>query len=79
MIFENSPSEHPFELSVIKNESKHRIRVYIWNLTHGGGRNRPDDEYRVQFISTAELVTSPSVVTLVLGYWAENGHLLHGM
>ncbi len=40
--------DHPFRLLVYHQDESYRLRVYIWNLTHGGGSARPADEYRVQ-------------------------------
>jgi putative restriction endonuclease len=43
---------HPFLLRVFKQgeQTYTNLRVYIWNCTHGG-KNRADDEYRVQLTS----------------------------
>lgn len=72
LIYERQTNEHPFELTVFNENVKYRLRIYIWNLTHGGGVNRPQNEYRVQFTSVSEFVVSEGVRTLVLGYWFEN-------
>ena len=42
-------NDHPFEIRLYQGEnSGPRIRVYIWNITHGGGSARPANEYRIQ-------------------------------
>lgn len=62
---------HPFELQMIRDHESRRLRVYIWNITHGGGAARPADEYRIQVTGVAQFTQSPGVETLILGWWAE--------
>ncbi|WP_082028791.1 HNH endonuclease [Xanthomonas sacchari] len=47
------------------------IRVYIWNCTHGGGRARPENEYRIQFTGVVP-AQHQDATTLLLG-WHEIG------
>lgn len=63
--------EHPFILYAYSREDSDRFRIYIWNITHGGGYKRPTDEYRVQITeperdSTIEV--GRPFKTLLLGY-----------
>jgi len=43
------------------------LRIYIWNLTHGGGAQRPLDEYRIQITGVTSLKFESGVQTLLLG------------
>ncbi|MBC3972621.1 HNH endonuclease [Xanthomonas translucens] len=47
------------------------LRVYIWNCTHGGGRARPENEYRIQFTGVVP-AQHQDATTLLLG-WHEIG------
>lgn len=62
-------AEHPSDLVLVRPESATRIRLYIWNLTHGGGSRRPDDEFRIQITGVEEPVEAPrGAETLLLGW-----------
>jgi putative restriction endonuclease len=63
--------EHPFLLKAYNNDSdkSYLIRVYIWNLTHGGGAKRPVDEYRVQITGVKRFERFQGEKTLILGWW----------
>lgn len=62
---------HPFFLYVYSREDSDRFRIYIWNITHGGGHMRPTDEFRIQ-ITLPERGSAIEVgrpfKTLLLGY-----------
>lgn len=65
--------QHPFLLHLYRGEEKYRVRVYAWNLTHGGGKARPVDEYRIQVtgIDTATgFVQDGADKVVILGWWA---------
>lgn len=64
-----SPDTHPFRLQIYRGEESYRLRVYIWNLTHGGGRARPQDEYRIQITGIRHFEQEPGEKTLILGWW----------
>jgi hypothetical protein len=54
-----------------RNGQQLRVRAYAWNLTHGGGANRPRHEYRIQITSgVSAFENEPGGVTLILG-WSE--------
>ena len=72
-----SIDEHPFRLQIYREDESYRIRVYIWNLTHGGGRARPQDEYRIQITGTDYFEHTPDEKTLVLG-WREEVKVFAG-
>lgn len=60
--------EHPRKF-YISGESPFSVWIYIWTLTHGGGRARAADEYRVQLTSVKPpLPQNPDGPTLLLGY-----------
>lgn len=56
------------------------LLLYIWNVTHGGGRERPTDEYRVQLTfpgqaqnQSGAIEVRPNRKTLVLGRFEREG------
>lgn len=57
-------------LKVYKDTTSYIIRVYIWNVTHGGGSHRPSNEYRIQITGVRQFVKEPDEQTLILGWWA---------
>lgn len=62
---------HPFRLATICDSAVNRVIAYIWNCTHGGGVERPSDEYRIQLTGVAPpLMEQDGWVTLLLG-WRE--------
>lgn len=71
----SSATSNPARYQVYRDKTNHRVRVYIWNLTHGGGKKRPKDEYRIQITG----IPGPSGAehfqpeingkTLILGWW----------
>lgn len=64
---------HPFILRVGKDGLFLRTRIYIWNITHGGGRARAADEYRIQVTGVAAFSVGQVDRTLVLGWWEQGG------
>ena len=48
VLYAGDTSQHPFLLKIYKDDESYLTRIYIWNLTHGGGAARPVDEYRIQ-------------------------------
>ncbi len=69
VLYLETPDEHPFLLQVYQGEESYRIKVYIWHLTHGGGKARPKNEYRVQITGTKSVTQTPGEKTLILGWW----------
>ena len=61
--------QHPFLIQVYRGDESFRIKVYVWNLTHGGGTARPVDEYRIQITGVESIETEVGGKTLVLGWW----------
>lgn len=66
-------SSHPFVLRVQSGTGFLRVRIYIWNITHGGGRARASNEYRIQVTGVEKFDTSGVDRTLILGWWEEGG------
>jgi len=65
-------SGHPYDLTIFRNEQSYRTRLYIWNVTHGGGRARPAGEYRIQItgIGDPPIITAPrGFQTLLFGWY----------
>jgi putative restriction endonuclease len=62
---------HPFRLQIYKDDESYRVRIYIWNLTHGGGAARPRSEYRIQITGLPTRSFEPEIggKTLILGWW----------
>ena len=67
-----SPGGHPARYQIYRNDRSYQIRVYIWNLTHGG-RTRPVDEWRIQVTGVTRFETEPDGKTLILGWWDDVG------
>lgn len=59
----------PVRLEVKKNDIIKVLRIYIWNLTHGGN-TRPEDEYRIQ-VKVDRFEDETNSTTLILGYLDE--------
>lgn len=67
----SSPGAHPARFTMTKGLQRQAVRVYIWNLTHGGGVRRPKHEYRIQITSGVHAFElEPGGTTLILG-WSE--------
>lgn len=67
---------HPFLVHIFNGVDAYRVRIYVWNLTHGGGAQRPSDEYRVQItgIDNAAGFSDVDVdKVVILGWWQEAG------
>ena len=63
---------HPARYQVYRGDRSHAVRVYIWNLTHGG-RSRPEDEWRIQATGVERFVQEPEWKTLILGWRGDLG------
>ena len=61
---------HPARFTMKREGVEHTVRLYIWNLSHGG-KNRPDDEFRIQVTGVDRFEPEPSGRTLILG-WGED-------
>lgn len=64
---------HPFRLRIYRENESYTVRIYIWNLTHGGGPARPPDEYRIQITGISRFDSEPDGRAIILGWWEEAG------
>lgn len=71
IIYLSDPRFHPFRLKIYRNEELYNLKIYVWNLTHGGGAKRPTDEYRIQITGVTKFEQEPNGKTLILGWWRE--------
>jgi putative restriction endonuclease len=67
----SSYPEHPLRLRIFRQREEYTVRIYIWNMTHGGGAARPVDEYRIQITGIDHFEPEPQGKTLILGWWGE--------
>jgi putative restriction endonuclease len=58
---------HPMRLAMERAGVREVLRVYIWNLTHGGG-HRSKHEFRIQITGIDGFQLEPGGKTLVLGW-----------
>ena len=70
-------ANHPFLIKVSHHERSIVTRIYIWNITHGGGRARAPDEYRIQITGVDRIEVGPKFKTLLLG-WDERYKVFAG-
>ena len=66
----SATGEHPARYRVTKGNLHILVRVYIWNISHGGGQ-RSAAEYRIQVtgLTPNRIMPEPNGRTLILGYW----------
>lgn len=62
---------HPARYRVYREDVSFTVRVYIWNITHGGGAARAAGEYRIQITGLTENHFEQEIggKTLILGWW----------
>lgn len=73
ILFVGDIINHPFLLKVYHNDESYLLRIYVWNLTHGGGTARPKDEYRIQITGTDHFEQFKGEKTLIIGWWDKAG------
>jgi putative restriction endonuclease len=71
VVYLESIDQHPFHLQIYHDNESYRVRIYIWHMTHGGGKARPKDEYRIQITGVDHFEPLAEGKTLVLGWWKE--------
>ena len=71
VVYLESIDRHPFHLQIYRDSESFRARIYIWRMTHGGGRARPKDEYRIQITGVTHFEPLSDGKTLILGWWKE--------
>ncbi|MGE0752591.1 MAG: HNH endonuclease [Variibacter sp.] len=65
--------KHPAIYYVYQRNRGGLVKVYIWNITHGGGVKRAADEYRIQITGVTEFEPLQGARTLILGWWDDVG------
>lgn len=70
LLYLSTPGEHPGRYRVYRDGSAFTVRVYIWNISHGGGP-RSAAEYRIQItgLDTDHFAPEIGGKTLILGWW----------
>lgn len=66
-------ADHPYIIKIYREEENYLLRVYVWNVTHGGGRARAADEYRIQITGVDRFERRAGEKTLILGWWDDAG------
>jgi putative restriction endonuclease len=74
VLYLSPAGEHPARYRVYKDDRSLIVRVYIWNVTHGGGAARAAAEYRIQITGLEDNHFEPEIggKTLILGWWAND-------
>lgn len=65
-------NQHPAKYRIFKDDISFAVRVYIWNISHGG-KGRNPDEYRIQVTGFQQLTTEADTKTVILGWWEDVG------
>jgi len=60
--------EHPFRIKIFTDTESYLVKIIIYNITHGGGRKRAANEYRIQ-IKEPTIEQETGYKTLILGYY----------
>ncbi|HEY8595157.1 MAG TPA: HNH endonuclease [Devosiaceae bacterium] len=71
MLYLNQGS-HPARYQVFKNGNSVTVRIYIWNITHGG-KGRAPGEYRIQITGFDHFDLELNGRTLIVGWWDDAG------
>lgn len=73
-------TEYPFEVEIASEEERDSLLLYIWNISHGGGRLRPEREFRVQLTFPGQKANEAGRIdvvegrkTLLLGHFEREG------
>jgi putative restriction endonuclease len=61
-------NKHPFKVKIFNNTESYFVKIIIYNITHGGGRKRATNEYRIQ-MKEERLEQEAGYKTLILGYY----------
>lgn len=63
---------HPARFNMEQDGVCHTVRLYIWNLSHGG-KSRSEEEFRIQVTGIDQFEPEPNGRTLILGWSEEFG------
>lgn len=73
-LFLSAHGEHPAVYRVFRDGGQSvTVRVYIWNVSHGGGSVRAPNEFRIQVTGIDQFQRVGNERTLILGWWDEVG------
>ncbi len=66
--------DHPYDLTIFRGDQNFRARLYVWNVTHGGGQARAATEYRIQVTGVPLPLAAPrGFQTLLFGWYEDLG------
>ena len=68
----NQAGTHPARFTMEQDGVSHTVRLYVWNLSHGG-KSRSPDELRIQITGINGFAAEPKGRTLILGWSEEFG------
>ena len=68
----NQAGTHPARFTMEQDGVSHTVRLYVWNLSHGG-KSRSADEFRIQITGIDKFAAEPNGRTLILGWSEEFG------
>jgi putative restriction endonuclease len=71
VIYISPLNSRPFNIRIYNENESYMLKIYIWNLTHGG-KTRSRDEYRIQ-VKVERFQQEIGYKTLVLGWWDDVG------
>ena len=71
VLYLSNIDKSPFHIRILNDNNRFTLKIYMWNLTHGG-KKRPADEYRIQLKGT-QFEQGADFETLVLGWWDDVG------
>jgi putative restriction endonuclease len=63
-------NDHPARYQIYREGRSYRVKVYIWNITHGGA-TRAVDEYRIQITGVTAFQPENNARNLILGWWED--------
>lgn len=79
VLYLSAAGEHPARYRVYRDGESFNVRIYIWNVSHGGGAARSAAEYRIQItgLATNQFDPEPGGKTLILG-WSDDEQVFAG-
>lgn len=71
LLYLSEPGEHPARYRVYRESDSLTVRIYVWNISHGGGAARAVDEFRIQVTGLETNRFEPEIggKTIILGWW----------
>ena len=65
--FLTKQGEHPVRFTMEREGDEYTVRLYIWNLSHGG-KSRSEEEFRIQVTGVERFEAEPNGRTVILGW-----------